>query len=344
MWKIIQCAVQGRGHMKMGIPCQDRTCSLMRSGVTIIALADGAGSARLSHFGAEKAAQFICDDFSENFDRYFDAEDGSFVKKALVSKIIVTLNELSRELDCEIKELASTLLLVAVKDERFILVHIGDGVIGYQKKGELRVASQPENGEFVNTTVFTTSQEALTTMKLIKGNVGDIQGFVLMSDGTEAGLYDKKEKKLADVLKKIMDYCLLILPEKVEEQLRTSFETAVRQATEDDCSIVLMVKDEEPFRGYLNLTPAEKASLLSLPAFVRHRRLRRYDAILRGLESGRTLREIAKIIRLKPKYTKKYIRILMKNNYIEKIGVTYRTILLMDPYKDLPRKEPEELL
>lgn len=330
MWKIVQCAVQGRGHMQMGIPCQDKTCFLVRNGVTVIALADGAGSARLSHFGAERVTQFICDDLSENFDRYFDAEDGASVKKALVSKTIVALDELSREMDCEIRELASTLLFVAVQEERFVLAHIGDGVIGYQKKGELRVASQPENGEFVNTTVFTTSQEALATMKLIKGKVGEIQGFVLMSDGTEVSLYNKKEKKLADVIKKIMNHCLLILPEKVEEQLRAGFEAAVRQATGDDCSMILMVEDREPFKGYSNLAPAEKARLLSLPVFARPRRLRRYDTILHGLESGQTLGELAKILHLKPKYTKKYLKRLAGMNFIERRGEKYYTILIMN--------------
>lgn len=330
MWKIVQCAVQGRGHMQMGIPCQDKTCFLVRNGVTVIALADGAGSARLSHFGAERVTQFICDDLSENFDRYFDVEDGSIVKKALVSKILVTLDELGGKLDCEIGELASTLLFVAVKDERFVLAHIGDGVIGYQKKDELRVASLPENGEFANTTVFTTSREAVATMKLIKGKTGEIRGFVLMSDGTEASLYNKKEKRLAGVIKRIMNHCLLILPEKVEEQLRAGFEAAVREATGDDCSMILMVEDREPFQGYSNLTPAEKARLLSLPVFIRPRRLRRYDVILHSLESGRTLKELARILRLKPKYTKKYLKRLAKINYIERRGNKYYTIVIMN--------------
>lgn len=330
MWKIVQCAVQGRGHMQMGIPCQDKTYSLVKNGVTAITLADGAGCARLSHFGAERVTQFICDDLSENFDQYFDEEDGVPVKKALISKSILALDELSRELNCEIRELASTLLVVAVKDERFILSHIGDGVIGYRKGGELKVASQPENGEFVNTTVFTTSQEALTTMKLIKGKVGDIGGFVLMSDGTEAGLYDKKEKRLADAIKKIMDLCLLVLPSKVEEQLRTSFEVTVRQATGDDCSIILMVEDKKPFRGYANLTPAEKASLLNFPASLHSRRLKRYDAILNSLIYGQTLKNISKIIRLKPKYTRKYLKRLMEMNFIERRGIKYYTIVIMN--------------
>lgn len=330
MWKMVQCAVQGRSHSKTDTPCQDKTFALIKNGVNVIALADGAGSAKLSHFGAERITHFICSDFSENFDGYFVSEDGAFVKKILVSKMAAELEALSKELGCAVKELASTLLLAAVKENRFILSHIGDGVIGYLKDNDLKIASQPENGEFTNTTVFTTSEDILATMKLIKGNVGDIQGFVLMSDGTEASLYNKREKKLADVLKKIMGLCSVILPEKIEEQLLSSFESVLKQATTDDCSIVLMVNDKGAFPGYKNLSDGERSKLLGVSGSVSRKRLRRYDDILNTLEGGRTLKNTSKIIHLRPKFTKKHLDKLLQLNFIEKKGTRYHTILIMD--------------
>lgn len=330
MWKMIQCAVQGRSHIKANIPCQDKTFTLVKNGVNVIALADGAGSANFSHFGAERITRFICDDFSENFDSYFAAEDGASVKKELVSKIVIELDDLSKELNCGLKELASTLLFVAVKENQFILSHIGDGVIGYLKDDDLKIASQPENGEFTNTTIFTTSKDVLETMKLIKGNSGDIQGFVLMSDGTEVSLYNKREKKLADVLKRIMSLCLVILPEKIEEQLLSSFEYVIKQATTDDCSIVLMVNDKDSFPGYKNLNDIEKNKLLDFHVSISKKRLRRYDEILKGLECEQTLKDISKIIHLKPKFTKKHLDKLLQLNLIEKKGARYHTIVIMD--------------
>ena len=47
MWKTLQCAVQGRSHIKTEIPCQDKTFTSIENGVSVIALADGAGSANL---------------------------------------------------------------------------------------------------------------------------------------------------------------------------------------------------------------------------------------------------------------------------------------------------------
>src|SRR5690606_42119695 len=63
-------------------------------------------------------------------------------------------------LGCTFAELASTFLAVAVSAERFLVVHIGDGVIGYVKNGELRVISAPDNAEFANQTTFVTSPDA----------------------------------------------------------------------------------------------------------------------------------------------------------------------------------------
>ena len=60
MWNVIQCAAQGRSHIKSDIPCQDKTYSAFDNDTQVIALADGAGSAKLSHYGAETVTKFIC--------------------------------------------------------------------------------------------------------------------------------------------------------------------------------------------------------------------------------------------------------------------------------------------
>ena len=76
MWNIIQCAVKGRSHEKVNMPCQDKTYALFENDVQTIALADGAGSAKLSHFGAETVTRCICEEMVQKFDDYFNNEDG----------------------------------------------------------------------------------------------------------------------------------------------------------------------------------------------------------------------------------------------------------------------------
>lgn len=331
MWKVVQCSVQGKGHIKDFIPCQDKTYYYKKDNITVTALADGAGSAKLSHFGAEHITQFICNDLAENFDLYFSNEDGVFVKNELNNKIKYQLYKLAMEIKCYPYDLASTLLAVAVKKNYYILLHIGDGVIGYSKSNKLMVASKPENGEFINTTVFTTSKDTLQTMRLMKGNLNQINGFILMSDGTETSLYNKKENKLADVLGKIMHMMSFIPTNKIEAQLTDSFYSVIRNATTDDCSISIMVNCEDKFQGYLSLDTKSKKQLLQINPKAKSnlKQFRHYDEILIALVKPCSLREISKIIHLKPKYTKRHLSKLINMNLIERQGNIYRTIVIM---------------
>ena len=60
-------AVQGINHVKSNIPCQDYIFSKTFNNITVIALADGAGSYKQTEVGAkistEFVANFICDNF-----------------------------------------------------------------------------------------------------------------------------------------------------------------------------------------------------------------------------------------------------------------------------------------
>ena len=244
MWNSIRCEVQGRGHIKNSIPCQDKTYSICINGVQTVALADGAGSAKLSHFGAENVVKNICYELSNKFEDYFLEEDGIVVKENLLKNIKTNLEKLAFELECDTKDLASTLLFVSIKNDKFILAHIGDGVIGYLKNGELKIASQPENGEFINTTIFTTSKDAINSMRLIKGHINDIKSFILMSDGTEESFYDRRERKLAEVLKNIIEKMITEPVKEIQLKLEESFKNVIIQKTTDDCSIVILVNEE----------------------------------------------------------------------------------------------------
>ncbi|MBQ6106806.1 MAG: protein phosphatase 2C domain-containing protein [Thermoguttaceae bacterium] len=321
MWKLVKCAVQGRGHVKAGTPCQDKVCTYTGNGVSVIALADGAGSARLSHFGAQRVTQFVCEEFSDHFDDWFQEPDGVLVKKQLVQKILEQLTDLRQELNCELRDLASTLLVVAAKEDCFLLIHIGDGVIGYWRDGELKVASHPENGEFANITFFTTSSNAISTMKIAKGNLGNIAGFVLMSDGTAESFYSHQTSSLAGVLAKIMKMTLIFPQEKIEKDLLESFEQVVIQRTHDDCSLALMVRPTDSFTGFEDLSQEEKCDVLEINMLTPDikKKLARYTKIMRMINRrpSCTLVSLSREIHLKPKYTRKYLMNVLRCGLIQ---------------------------
>lgn len=331
MWNSIQCAVQGRGHVKENIPCQDKTYALHISDIHVIALADGAGSARLSHLGAEYVTRYMSECLADSFAVYFNEEDGVAVKRKIVNNLKKQLGKLSKIYGCEIRDFASTLLLVAIKGGQYILIHIGDGVIGYLKDDELKIASQPENGEFANTTVFTTSQDVLHSMKILKGNLGNIEGFILMSDGSESSLYNKKEKVLAPILKNIMFFSRLLHSEYIEEQLKESFETIIKQATMDDCSIAMLIKDKVGYYGYNGFTVTDKEKLFGMSHGKKgnKRKIRKMDMLLKLMENPCSLTTISRKIHLKKKYTKRYLQFLLVRNLIIQQKEKYKTAIIM---------------
>lgn len=293
-WSVLQCAVQGRGHLASGTPCQDKTYSIVMDGCTVSALADGAGSAQLSHFGADAVTKAICEFIAKNFDYILADGNGVNVKREILVNAGNCLQKLGKKLKSPVKELASTLLFVAEKSGMFVICHIGDGVVGYVKEGKVLVASHPENGEFANTTVFTTSPNALATMKLIKGRLNQISSFVLMSDGTENSFYNKREGRLSQSLAKLSTLASVCDGNVMSEKLRLAFEGLVKQKTSDDCSMVLMAK-AAPGRGYPDLPEASKCQILNLPKIRKSvKRLDSFDSILDATRSWQSPKAIAR--------------------------------------------------
>ena len=331
MWNSVQCAVQGRGHIKSNTPCQDKTYYLNENDTSVIALADGAGSASMSHFGAELVTQKICRLLTQQFDIYFNEEDGVAIKRVIVGTLLEGLGKLAQDLDCEVKDLASTLLVAAVKNGKYIILHIGDGVIGYVKNGELKIASHPENGEFVNTTVFVTSKDALSTMKMMKGQLNGITGFALISDGTEASLYNKREKSLAPAFKKIMDLSKIMKADCLQNEMERSFENVIKNSTTDDCSLIILVEEDYSFPGYRKLSEAQKRDFLSLSgSLCVGKRLKRYDDIIDYLENPKDLFQVSKHIHLRKKYCRKHIDYLMSKNFVIAQKGKYSTAIILD--------------
>lgn len=240
MWKSSEFTATGSVHLRAGIPCQDKVRTYREGEVTVITLADGAGSAKLSHFGAEAVLDRVSKDLGEHFEEYFNESDASVIRRRLFSEILDALEETQSHLQCNLRDLSSTLLAAAVCGSRHFIVHIGDGVIGYLKDDEVKVATDPDNGEFANETFFTTTPSVLSRMRIIKGVDDGIGGFVLMSDGTENALYNKRTRQLSQGIKRIM-YMTVLCPESsMQELLSETFESAVLNLTQDDCSIAIL--------------------------------------------------------------------------------------------------------
>jgi hypothetical protein len=328
-WCLSSCFVQGKGHIKTHIPCQDRTKAIYSNGTYVIALSDGAGSAKLSHFGASCVVESICTLLTNQFNELFANKDGCFVKQLMIKKVLADIKLQAAELGCEVKDLAATMLAVAINEGRFIIAHVGDGVIGYLDNGTLKTASAPSNGEHANETYFVTSQDAISAMKLFKGSIKDIAGFVLMSDGTEQSLYNKRTNSLSPAIVKLMQRNIVLDHEAMEQQLDASFKKVIIANTQDDCSIAIISCEKGILHSFCTCSIREKSELYGIRNCERAsaKRTKRYDKILDLLQKPATCRSLAKKLYLKPLYAKRHLRKLCEAGLVQKENGFYHSFI-----------------
>jgi serine/threonine protein phosphatase PrpC len=266
IWKIASSYIIGQGHISKNIPCQDRTFKLVdekflnktikrkffknRSAIKRrikkidfensfygLSLADGAGSCKYSDIGAEFITQEILKYVKRNFEDLF--KDGnlsltllSHIENKLYSKTTSSIS---------FKDLSSTLLFIAIKNNKFLIGHIGDGVIGMlDNNNNLKTISKPDNGEYSNSTFFTTSVSYPNRLRMLKGTLKSASGFILMSDGAEESLYDKKAESLSNTNKIIINWLKENSEKDVEKALYNNLEQIISKQTSDDCSIGIM--------------------------------------------------------------------------------------------------------
>ena len=253
-WKNACAYTIGKYHISTNLPCQDRTLYLEANGVKVMTLADGAGSEENSHIGATIVCEEMAKLLTTNFDdylMYFENQiDNAFAHKKsmnILSNIII--NNLVQKLKFEaarcnftLKELSSTLLFFAVKDNYYICGHIGDGVIiglyTDNNVNRIKVLSEPENGEESHITFFVTNSDAKDHLRMKAGNLDNLTGVIMSSDGAGDVLYKNKE----------FDPSVYELFEKTKNQtsheysniLKEYLEKIIANYSNDDLSINLM--------------------------------------------------------------------------------------------------------
>ena len=245
--------LQGRSHIRDNIPCQDKAAILEHAGARCIALADGAGSAKLAHYGAQSAvttvAKLLCSRFEE-----FYVLTAQEVSKIIISEILAELAIVAKKHACSLQDLASTLLFATVKDGKYIIGNLGDGVIAFCMADGLQVASRPERGEFANQTWFTTISNPEDHLRLKKGVTSGVTGIFLMTDGAADSLYQKATGKLAPFIKRVVFELYYKDRDYFEHKITTFFKNHILTRTSDDCGIAVisLLNNYTEFFKFLN--------------------------------------------------------------------------------------------
>lgn len=189
MWKLLAQSVQGSGHKRLGVVCQDACLAqsyvIGQESVLILTVADGAGSAEISDVGSRLAC--------ENFHRILVESIRQLQPLTSVSRdqavewyeqVRLQLEQEANRREVPIRQLACTLLGAVISDSGALLFQIGDGAIVIRQEQEFRPVFWPQSGEYANTTNFLTSIRISQDL-LFQVFEGRIEEVALFTDGLQ---------------------------------------------------------------------------------------------------------------------------------------------------------------
>lgn len=244
--KVAGAATIGRSHIRDGKPCQDKFCVWRGANKKSagISLADGAGSSPYSQIGAEYAVNTVIPFVHEHFDNFFKNPSGA--GKIIVEHLLNGLSKVSEEHGLLPNDMACTMLFVQIRRKKnsiyYLAGHIGDGVIFYEHAKGVKILSEPERGEYANTTVFLTSSNSESKLRIYSGVLTRPVGFMIMSDGAADTLYIKKTKAPNQAYcQQIFNWCNKYNQKKISKALQSNLQGGVfREVSADDCSLCLL--------------------------------------------------------------------------------------------------------
>lgn len=235
------CArIIGRSHLHSDLPCQDYVAARAQRDFACVALADGAGSKTHSEHGARAVVKATMRVLSNRFDELWTLAEKrpGDASGELLQCCLGALERQAKELQCQMSDLASTLLFVAHSKGRYLAGHLGDGCIFHQQEdGQIVVLSHPENGEYANTTFFVTDVSAQSRLRLYRGNCAMGSGFAVISDGTAESLYRRSDKSPASGVRQILNWNRAMKAFEMRQVLSGNLERSFAVKSADDCSI-----------------------------------------------------------------------------------------------------------
>ena len=149
----VGASATGTSHFAQGQPCQDAFEVLSHAGSIVACVCDGAGSAARSDEGARTLARMVVQALARDPQALLSSPDAG---EEVAAAVQAARDVLSRFGD--LAEYHATLCGVVLTPAGSLVFHLGDGVIfGLNPDAwDDYLVSEPENGEFAETTYFFT--------------------------------------------------------------------------------------------------------------------------------------------------------------------------------------------
>lgn len=189
LWRVVAASATGKRHLQQRQPCQDAVrWETPAEGWLCAAVADGAGSARFGEVGAATAADAALAALGRWFATTGAGRDASpaegVLREVLSAARAAVLAEATNRAATP-GELATTLVCAVSAPGWVAAVQVGDGaVVLGDPEGQFRSLTRPLAGEYLNETVFLTS-EAMLERAQFQVWSGRARQLALFSDGLQ---------------------------------------------------------------------------------------------------------------------------------------------------------------
>ncbi len=313
MWKTLCYEARGNDFSDESTPCKDQTVAYTEFGVNVICLADGCDSSAISHFGANVVATRAAEYVTINFDELFTLDENE-AKKNILQYILRALNKQSSVMGTSVNDLTSTLLLVAVKENKFFSCYLGDGVVGYYVENEMEILFS--SNAAIND-IFVTSYDAINEMQVKRGQLNNIKGFVLMANDTYFTFVDRSQGNFNNYLGEVIYYNNKNKDFNLGDNIRKSFEEFIVNDTQMNCAIAILASSTSSVR-YYSLSDLEKILFFKFPTLDENSidRVRDLDNILQLVGNEKSIEELSRILEVEEKYLKRKMDILVECNLL----------------------------
>ena len=211
-WTCASAVAAGTKHIQASppVPCQDAAIGRVETGLRpCLFVADGAGSASLSHFGAQETVlrlSHLAASLEDIHSRLLDApetpsgDECRLHAHRFLLHALETISHLGSEKDAPFKEFRCTLLAAVAGSERFFWMKLGDGhIIRERNEKKLEVVGPTGKGEYANVTHFVDQDKNRNNAAAAFGlfPAAEISGIAAMTDGAAEKLVSADGKKIA---------------------------------------------------------------------------------------------------------------------------------------------------
>ncbi|NJK39089.1 MAG: protein phosphatase 2C domain-containing protein [Oscillatoriales cyanobacterium RM2_1_1] len=248
-WQVVAASVIGKSHEKHNLPCQDAHSYQVfthpcHGQCLVVAVADGAGSARLSDLGAQLAVKVAVETMVQSWPEISLAASDEIWQTGLIEAIKAAQQAIATAAaaqQVEPRALATTLILAVATSMGIRAAQVGDGaVIIANQQGEITALTTPDWGEHLNETTFLTCPDALETLQ-IRSWLQPPANLAIFSDGLQLLALKLPESiPHPPFFAPLFEFVRQVQVEEATEQLVSFLKSPrVTERTDDDLTLIL---------------------------------------------------------------------------------------------------------